>query len=427
MYCLWAVSARVLPVTIAIIATFDDGESLPEDARGRTFDGVGTPRLQPSEHPSTPEPIAALVAEWHQTMVARRMADAGKYQRMVLSVAQSCGWVVLADATVRSLSKWFGDFAPSYASSTTANHLSALVKFFSWAGGMGLIDHNPAKAIEPPAYERGDGSRASTPEEFVRIVAAARHAEATDKRAAKSSRSSLYIVSGYTGLRRLELAKLRVRMFEDGSPAWLNLEARVSKGRKPKAIRIPLHPEAAEELRRLVRGRGPDEPVFIHSFVDWRIFKNDLKRARVPEVDARGKVLTFHGLRKTFATNLARYGVGQRAAQALMRHGDPKMTAILYQDAELLPLAREVAKIPTLTQMAGERPERVIHNLENSLDNASASDQDSSSDTVQIIPIHVDVRNPLAASGHGVATSVVASGFGMSQVWCFPSGVLEKR
>lgn len=357
-------------------------------------------------------------------MVARRMADAKNYRAMVTTVAQECGWILLADADVRSLSRWYADFAPTRASSTVANHLSALVKFFGWAHKMGLIDHNPARSIEPPAYERGHGSRACTPQELPRIVAAARKAEAEDKRAGKSSRSSLYVVSAFAGLRRLELAKLRVRMFEDGSPAWLNLEARVGKGKKPKAVRIPLHEEAAEELRKLVRGRGPDEPIFVHKFVDAVTFSNDLKRAGVAEVDARGKKLTFHGLRKTFATNMARYGVGQRAAQALMRHGDPKMTANVYQDAELLPLASELAKVPGLAAMDDAR---VIHNLKNKFDNEGTTSDTRGSDAVQLIPFQVDSRNPLAAAqAHGVTSCVVAGGFVLSQSWCLPCGTLVK-
>lgn len=115
-----------------------------------------------------------------------------------------------------------------------------------------------------------------------------------------------------------------------------------------------LHPEALDALMALCAGKSPEAPIFA-SAVDPTSFRRDLTRAGIPEVDHRGRYLTFHGLRKTFGTQLARFGVGQRAAQALLDHADANTTARIYQDADLLPLFVELCKVPRIKDLGGDR------------------------------------------------------------------------
>jgi hypothetical protein len=63
----------------------------------------------------------------------------------------------------------------------------------------------------------------------------------------------------------------------------------------------------------------------------------------------------LHALRHTFNTALLAVGVPLQHAQALMRHSDPKLTANAYADLDHLPLAENVAKLPTF-QTATEQP-----------------------------------------------------------------------
>ena len=62
-------------------------------------------------------------------------------------------------------------------------------------------------------------------------------------------------------------------------------------------------------------------------------------------MDALGKKLDFHALRKTFATRLAQRGVAQRLTQELVRHQDANLTALNYTDANLLPTFDAVASL----------------------------------------------------------------------------------
>jgi integrase len=310
-------------------------------------------RIEDQVADQAPDALGPLIAEWGQTLKAKRMAVAEQHMRRVQLIAAAMGWQRLADVNLRDLHRWYAAYSEGRAASTLANNVCALRQFFKYIKGLGLIDHNPAQALDLPPGERGEGSRACTEAELARLIAVARHSEQTNAKARRYQRSSIYIVAAFTGLRRLEIAKLRVRMIEPAGVGgceggWLHLEKQVGKARKRKAIKLPMHPQAAIELARVIKGKGPDDPVFEHPFVAAKSWYADLQKAGIERTDARGRVLSFHGLRKTFATNLAANGVQQRSAQALMRHSSPAMTANIYQQAELLPLAREVQKLPML-------------------------------------------------------------------------------
>ena len=51
---------------------------------------------------------------------------------------------------------------------------------------------------------------------------------------------------------------------------------------------------------------------------------------------------------------LAANKVSPRAAQALMHHTDPRLTAGVYTDEKLLPLAAELMEVPSIPLAGGE-------------------------------------------------------------------------
>jgi hypothetical protein len=56
----------------------------------------------------------------------------------------------------------------------------------------------------------------------------------------------------------------------------------------------------------------------------------------------------FHSLRVSLSTLLAAIKFSPRAAQALIRHTDPRLTAGVYTDEKLLPLAAELQAAPLI-------------------------------------------------------------------------------
>ena len=96
-------------------------------------------------------------------------------------------------------------------------------------------------------------------------------------------------------------------------------------------------------------GRPPllaeDAPLFRIPTPLTQAFDRDLKAAGIAKADATGRRADVHGLRYRFATSLAQAGVPLQAAQRLMRHSDPKLTANVYTLLDLGNLAAEVGKL----------------------------------------------------------------------------------
>ena len=74
----------------------------------------------------------------------------------------------------------------------------------------------------------------------------------------------------------------------------------------------------------------------------------DLALGGIPDKDEAGRYVDFHSLRVSLSTLLAAHKVSPRAAQALMRHTDSRLTASVYTDEKLLPLAAEPQNVPAI-------------------------------------------------------------------------------
>jgi integrase len=125
----------------------------------------------------------------------------------------------------------------------------------------------------------------------------------------------------------------------------LVLRPEATKSGRTRAI--PIGDTLVEELRGLafahhrVLGRPaePKDPVFLtpdgcqwpwHSANLRRIFERLLAAAGIADKDEQGRQLDVHALRHTFASRLARNGVGIAHAQRLLGHADPKLTMRAY-------------------------------------------------------------------------------------------------
>ena len=78
------------------------------------------------------------------------------------------------------------------------------------------------------------------------------------------------------------------------------------------------------------------------------MLRKDLERAGIQYRDKQGRVADFHGLRKTFITNLSRYGVSPKLAQVLARHSDINLTLNTYTSVELEEQSDAVECLPPI-------------------------------------------------------------------------------
>jgi hypothetical protein len=81
---------------------------------------------------------------------------------------------------------------------------------------------------------------------------------------------------------------------------------------------------------------------------NMKCLRADLALAGIADKDEAGRYVDFHSLRVSLSTMLAAHRVSPRATQAIMRHTDPRLTAGVYTDEKLLPLAAELLNVPPI-------------------------------------------------------------------------------
>lgn len=259
----------------------------------------------------------------HQEGYVKRLLDA-------------CGWRLPRDVTPDGFATWR---ARQRLAPRTLNHyLAGVGSFFEWMRRHGRISANPLASVgrvETRGRERC--RRALTPDEARRLVAAA------------GERAALYLVALRTGLRRGELHALLWSDVGIDSPRPF-VQVRASTSKNHKAAVLPLAHEAADALRELRESSTSSRRVFAGLLPKEGLdfLKADLLEAGIAFEDPERGRVDFHALRHTFCSHLHACGVGQRIAQDLMRHSDPRLTASTYTDTALLPLGDAVDALPLL-------------------------------------------------------------------------------
>jgi len=119
---------------------------------------------------------------------------------------------------------------------------------------------------------------------------------------------------------------------------------------------IPLNPDAARLLAPWLKARPAGVPLFRRPagsrLRTAAMLRFDLAAAGIPYKDAAGQQFDFHSLRVQFGVMLALAGVSLVAAQQLMQHSTPVLTANIYSRVGG-ELAGEVAKLPPLGASLG--------------------------------------------------------------------------
>jgi len=190
-------------------------------------------------------------------------------------------------------------------------------------------------------------------------------AKVKERVAAKAKRKGrerrlVYTLAVWTGLRRGEIKQLTWGDIQlDTVPGHILLRAHTTKSKR--ADSLPIHPQLGDALRTWLAENTPvlkDEegtPAYVVSTVpDMKCLRADLALAGIAAKDEAGRYVDFHSLRVSLSTMLAAHKVSPRAAQALMRHSDPRLTATVYTDEKLLPLAAELGSVPAILGNAGE-------------------------------------------------------------------------
>lgn len=284
--------------------------------------------------------IAHALDQYIRTAAAQKKAERylRQVRRCVEKVAAACGWETVQDAAqgVRSLEDHLLALQERTSAKTRNNTLCAVRAFAAWLVEREELPANPFDRIPLARHFAGGGSRALSPVEMDAMIRVAEEDEAAPPERQRSGyiRSPWYRLAMATGLRALEMQRLRVRHLDlSGETPWITVPAEIAKGRRTQ--RIPLMPATAEWLQRLTAGRDPLDPLLAGSRPKEWVIRGD---AKVAGLQRSGERVGMHSFRKGFITALAASGAPMSVTQELARHTDPRLTQSVYVDANLLPL-----------------------------------------------------------------------------------------
>jgi integrase len=337
----------------------DKAASLSEMARMNTALERGEAGMVNPHKEHLERPVGEHAEEYFASVVASGKVKEGKYlkekRRILDTVFRVAKVGTLADLKAAAVDAYLDGLKTSAA--TRRVHHTAVNAFAEWLVQKKRLPSNPLIGVARPQGGRVVRKRRALPAaELQRLITAARERPLHDalykprkggkgrpstepRLLSKASRALfaemgrgralLYKAAVYTGLRRGELAALKVKFLNLDRKPYPALELPGEFTKNGDEAKLLLVPALGEELRRWVAdtGRGPDDAVFD---VPTKVMPGmllDLKRAGIEYRDEKGRYADFHALRKSANTMLGLAGVACPGAAAVhapqRRYGSP--------------------------------------------------------------------------------------------------------
>lgn len=258
----------------------------------------------------------------------------------------------------------FGDDERPLARSTINGRLRTIARFYRWCAGTGLIERSPFVASDvalsrsrPPgffAHVSASGGHQRVSELTVRHVPMLPRPLAPQAirriMANMPARDRLIVEWAVTtGIRRMEVAGLRVRLLPKGSAEpMMPVRIDTTKGGKARVIYPPstlldrtwayVREERAVTIRKVGRDRSAEPDALFLTARGQAISPRRVGAMFKAAADAAGVPASFHALRHTFAVAMLRFLQREAqtnpdlnpllALQVLMGHADLATTAI---------------------------------------------------------------------------------------------------
>lgn len=320
--------------------------------------------LLPPEAAKPKLPLADLLDRWHRHVRhGGASAEGAKRQRgHARAVLDGIRAAKVSDLTPSAVLEWVegqresgGRQGTGISAGTAANYIGAAKSFTRWCCLVERcepVDHlSGLQKSRPAPADLVHVRRALPPDQLDRLLAAARDSAEDVYGLTGAERHALYLTACSTGLRAVELSRLKPDHFDLDAGTVTNHQP--AKTRTRAADVLPLPPDLVEVLRPLLAAAPKNRTVWPNRgaksqawwLVGARLVRADLAAAGIPERDADGRVFDFHSLRGQFGTDLDRAGVSLARAQKLMRHSTPDLTARYYTHPDKDELAAEVAKL----------------------------------------------------------------------------------
>ncbi len=210
-----------------------------------------------------------------------------------------------------------------------------------------LLAHLSTKSSED---DRRRVRRALTPEETVRLVAAA-EAGPVVMGMSGEDRAMLYLLALGTGFRaNKELRPLTPKRFNlDSDKPTVTVKAAYTKNKK-EAVQ-PISRALADRLRPWLARKPARKPVFAGMTERTaEMLRVDLDAAGVPYETDEG-VVDFHASRGSYITNLVNSGASVKICQTLARHSTPSLTIGRYAKTTPDEIRGAVESLPNPTNI----------------------------------------------------------------------------
>ena len=264
-----------------------------------------------------------------------------------------CRWLIWTDVAAADLTRYLAHRREAHGNSngTLNTHLNTVKTWARWVADK-LDARSPLRALKPFNVEvtRKRSKRVLTDPELTALIAAAEAARGGGKTGAIRGprRAWLYRLAAFTGLRAKELAAVRPESFHlDATPPVVVVEAKDQKGKRDEPVPVPSHLVAP--LRAWLATQPAGQPLWPGTWAknreQWSWMRRDVKRAGIAERDARGRNVTFHGLRRRYVTRLFQAGGTVPEVRRLARHKDVRTTLNHYTDETMGELAALADKL----------------------------------------------------------------------------------
>ena len=300
-------------------------------------------------------PIGQHVKDYEKVLVAKKRNDVyaeqsiGRIERLI----RECGWETLGDIELTRIELVLGRLTDLRSKKLLSaggknSYVASIKAFCGWLVKARRLATHPLLGLEKfnTAIDRRRVRRPLLPEEFAKLVAAAKASQRTIARMTGRQRALAYVLASRTGFRRRGIESLRVCDFDFVGES-VTLPATSAKGKKTTPP-TPLHPDVVAAVRKAAEGLEPQDQLLpdLSKKASAAGFKADLQVAGIPIVDERGLVADFHALRDTFCQWLKNGGVSLPDCQKLAHHSTPSLTSGTYMMTTTAEARVAVAKLP---------------------------------------------------------------------------------
>ena len=300
-------------------------------------------------------PIGQHVKDYEKVLVAKKRDDVyaeqsiGRIERLI----EQCGWETLGDIELTRIELVLGRLTDLRSKKLLSaggknSYVSSIKAFCGWLVKAKRLATHPLLGLEKfnTAIDRRRVRRPLLPEEFTKLVAAAKASQKTIAGMTGRQRALAYVLASRTGFRRRGIESLRVCDFDFVGESVV-LPATSAKGKKTTPP-TPLHPDVIAAVRKAANGLEPQDQLLpeLSKKASAAGFKADLRAAGIPIIDERGLVADFHALRDTFCQWLKNGGVSLPDCQKLAHHSTPSLTSGTYMMTTAAEARVAVAKLP---------------------------------------------------------------------------------